>query len=82
MRLALRMGSQGDNLTSSLAHGVSICKAGGQCFRPGIMCNKEEWKFLPLQGGKSSQTSQNAVLETTLGEVIFYIYWASANPGW
>lgn len=36
----------------------------------------ERWKFFPLQGRKSSQTSQNAVLETTSGEAVFiYIYW-------
>lgn len=26
----------------------------GQCFRPGIICNKQGWKFLPLQDRKSS----------------------------
>lgn len=55
-----------------------ICLQGwrGSVLNLASCVTKKNGKFLPFQGGKSSQTSQNAVLETTLGEVIFYIYWA------
>lgn len=69
------MGGQED--TDFLAGPWNICKADSVLDFVSCVTKKDGRMFLLLQGRKSSQPSQNAVLETTLGQAIFiYIYWA------